>query len=107
MPQSPESSLRHLAEPGHLVFKMSAAEGGDAVRAAAFFGFEGANPAAIDEAGDSAVKSTRTEVDSGEVADVEHHAVAVFIAVGKAGEDEEAGIDHSMSLCGMSLCGIS
>jgi len=52
--QPSEDSLRQFIEAGHLLFEVSAAEGGYAVGSATVVGIERANPAALDEAGDGA-----------------------------------------------------
>src|ERR1700733_4497543 len=73
---------------------MGAAGGRDAIGTAPIVRFERANPARLDKAGDRSVQRARAEFDAGELLDIEHHGIAVFIAVGKAGEDQKSGVGH-------------
>jgi hypothetical protein len=67
-----------------LVAQMLAARAGNRVRLAAIHWVSWANPAALFQARDRAVKGSRAEPDSCEALNVLHHGVAVLIAVGKA-----------------------
>ena len=89
-------------ETRHLFFQIVAAGGSDAVRLAAVFDFEAANPAKFFKTGDGAVESSWAEADAGEKLDVLSHGVAVFFAVGEAGEDEESGIGQLITPCVVS-----
>jgi len=71
-----------------LVAQILAACAGDGVRLAPDLRVSRANPASLLQAGDRAVESSRAEPDSCESLNVLHHGVAVFIAFGKAGQDE-------------------
>src|SRR5580658_7363133 len=92
--QPSERGLHHIAESGHLFEEMGAAGWRDAIGPAAIIRFEWTDPARLHKAGDSAVQGARAEFDAGELLDVEHHAVTVFIAVGQAGEDQKSGVGH-------------
>ena len=71
---------------------MRAAGRRDSIRTPAVVRFEGANPANLEKSGDSSVERAGAEFDAGELLDIEHHAVTVFIAVCQAREDEESSI---------------
>src|SRR5580658_5074126 len=73
------------------------AGGGDAVRLAPVLHFHAANPAALFKTGDGPVERSRPQADIGETLDVFHHGVAVFFAIGQAGEDEECWIGHRVT----------
>jgi len=86
-----------VVEAVHLLQEMSAAGSCDAIGPTAVVRFEGTNPAALYKAGDGAVQRARSQFDAGELLDIEHHGIAVFIAIGEAGEDEESGIGHDVT----------
>jgi len=85
-----------VVEAGHLLPEMGAAGSRDAIGPAAVVRFERTNPAALHQAGDGPVQRARAEFDAGKLLDIQHHGIAVFIAVGQAGKDEKSGIGHSI-----------
>jgi hypothetical protein len=92
--EPPQRGLHDLAEAGHLFKEMGAAGRRNAVGAPAIIRFERTNPAHLYKACDRSVQRAWAEFDASKLLDIEHHGIAVLIAVGQAGKDEESGIGH-------------
>src|SRR5271169_5300026 len=74
--QPSDGRLHYLVQTGQLFLQISLAAGREGVGLAAVIGANGANPAALFEAGDRPVERSRPQPYVSEALDVLHHGIA-------------------------------